>query len=524
MTSKKWAVSLIGAAALALTACTSGAEPGSGSAGGELADGKTFTMTTGTDPGSLDPGMTVLSAARGVGRFLYGRLVDIADDGKVTGALAEKWDADTTKATFTLREGLTCGDGSELTATTVADNLNFAADPANKSPLLGLQVQPGTVAKADDQARTVTVTSGAPDAFLLYNLGSVPMVCADGLADRKLAAKGEAGTGMFELVEAVPNDRYRLALRKDYWNADQTGLPVEVVIRVIPNETTAANLLLSGEVNAATIAGSERDRLESQDLYRSDQPVPAGQLYFNQSSGRPGAEESVRRALTQALDLEELRKVLTSGEGTAPTSLVSLAPNPCDVDTVTGKLPDHDTAAAEQALDTAGWAKGDDGVRVKDGKRLTLKMIYLTNYGETMAATAELVQQAWKELGVELELKGVDNPGLGDALFNTGDWDVSAGPVSPTLPSQLVPFYAGPMPPTGTNFAHVENEEYAAHVKKAASQSGTDGCDDWAAAETALLEAVDVVPYANTTLPTFGKASSFSTDDGIDPASIRMYE
>jgi len=530
MRSKKSIASLIATTALALGACTSGGGAGAGDEG-ELVDGKTFTMALGLDPGAIDPAMTVLSSARFVGQFIYARLIEPDDDGEAMPALAEKWKVDAKTAVFTLREGITCEDGSELTATDVADNINFIADPGHRSPLLGLNVQPGTVAKADDASRTVTVTSGTPDSFLLLNLGGVPIACGNGLADRDLLAKGRAATGMFKLVEAVPNDHYTFERREDYtwgpgdWDPNQKGLPDKVVIRIIPNETTAANLLISGEVNAATIAGAERDRLDDMGLFNAAPLTPFGQFHFNQAAGRPTADEGVRRALVQAQDLGKLRKVLTGDRGSVPTSLVTMSPDPCDINTVKGNIPEYDVAAANAALDATGWTKGSDGIRAKGGKKLELTMIYLNTIGETMAATAELAQQEWKKIGVEVKLRGVDLTQLGETLFGTGDWDISAGQVSAGVPSKLVPFFGGPNPPDGTNFAHVDNPQYKELTTKAATKVGATGCEDWAAAEVELFKAVDVVTYADSGFPTYGKGARFEPSDvGVNPMSIRMYE
>jgi peptide/nickel transport system substrate-binding protein len=59
-------------------------------------------------------------------------------------------------------------------------------------------------------------------------------------------------------------------------------------------------------------------------------------------------------------------------------------------------------------------------------------------------------------------------------------------------------------------------------VKKAAAIAGADGCADWAAGERALLQQVNVVPFANSTVPIFGKGATFELSDGVSPASIRM--
>jgi len=78
----------------------------------------------------------------------------------------------------------------------MAANITFFGDPGNKSAIAGVTVTPGTKAVGDDAAGTVTVASGAPDAFLPRNLGGLGIVCAKVLADRALLAKGQNGTGM----------------------------------------------------------------------------------------------------------------------------------------------------------------------------------------------------------------------------------------------------------------------------------------------------------------------------------------
>jgi peptide/nickel transport system substrate-binding protein len=520
----KRAAALLGA--VVLTGCTTSGSSGSGTA--DLADGKTFTMSISADPGTLDPALTVLSPARAVGRFLYARLIERTSNGDIVAGLAEKWDATATSATFTLRQGLTCDDGSPLTAKDVAANISFVGDPANKSPLAGIQVVPGTSATADDATRTVTVTSGAPDAFLLTNVGTLPIVCAKGMSDRTVLAKGQQGTGMFKISEIVPNDHYALERRKDFawgpgdWQQNQPGLPDKVVIRVIANETTAVNLLLSGQLTAAPVAGPDQERLFAQKLGHADTATPLGTLTFNQADGHPGKDPAVRRALVQALDLAQVGKVLTNGKGRPSKSLVTVEPRPCTGDNVTANLPRFDKAAAAAALDAAGWRAGPDGTRVKDGTPLSIKLLQPTVVGPTLTATAELIQQAWQGIGVKAEIQPVDAAGVNQALFGTGAWDASMTPLTLSLPSQLTPFASGAVPPEGVNFAHITNAEFEAESKQAASMPGAAGCEHWNKAEAALVKDASLVPYFDAVVPTFVKGAKFTISDGVDPASIRM--
>ncbi len=127
------------------------------------------------------------------------------------------------------------------------------------------------------------------------------------------------------------------------------------------------------------------------------------------------------------------------------------------------------------------------------------------------------MQASWKKLGVDVTIKTVDAPTLSETLFASGDWDVSAAPLGVSLPSMLVPFYSGPTPPDGTNFASVADDAYTAAVTAASSKPGAEGCADWGDAEKALYTSVSVVPYANNVLTTFGNKVTFTEGDGNRP-------
>jgi peptide/nickel transport system substrate-binding protein len=514
---------------LALTGCNSDSGATAGSTGKPV-DGQTFTMAVSADPGNLDPHFTSLSVTLQVDAFMYDSLVSLDPTGKMVAGLAEKWEGTTTKATYTLRKGVTCSDGSPLTASTVAANISFVGDPANKSTRIGVFVPAGAKATADDAAGTVTVTAPAPDAFLARNVGGLHIVCDQGMKNRGMLKQAGDGTGLYKMTEAVPGDHYTMERRKDYawgpgdWKSDQPGLPDKVVLKVIANETTSANLLLSKQLNVAAIAGPDKQRLSAQKLFQRETNSPLGEMWFNQKAGLPTADPAVRRALTQALDLAQLRKVVTSGTGRETTSLVARGMGPCTEDTVTGNLPAHDLAAAKAALDAAGWTAGAGGVRAKGGAKLSLVFYFPTSLGPTLQSTAELVQKAWTELGVEVSLKPASTAEIGTVILSgQGTWHAAVIPLTVSLPSQLVPFLSGPTPPNGNNFAGIKNPAYDAAVKKASSIVGTDGCADWAAAEKALVTAQDIVPFADATVPAFGQGVTFELSQGsVSPSSLRM--
>ncbi len=172
-----------------------------------------------------------------------------------------------------------------------------------------------------------------------------------------------------------------------------------------PNVSTAANQLLSGELNAAPIAGPDKDRVAAANLDSVGRPLPAGQMYFNQIASNPTSDPAVRKALIQAVDLDDLTQVITAGHGVRATSLVAVEPRACVYDSVAGNIPDFDLTAAKATLDGAGWTAGADGKRSKDGKPLNLRLVY-DGTDDPRNAAAELAQSAWSELGANVEVTG----------------------------------------------------------------------------------------------------------------------
>ncbi|MEQ6900833.1 ABC transporter substrate-binding protein [Nocardioides sp. YIM 152588] len=513
-------------AAVGLTAC-GGSDSGSDADASTYVDGQTFSLALSSDPGALDPQGGVTSTLFQLTQFAYDNLVSVDAEGNVGSQLASDWSVDGTTVTFEIADGITCSDGSDFTAQTVVDNISYVEDPKNQSPFLGVFIPAGATAEADGS--TVTVTLAAPSPFVLSSFANLPMVCDAGISDRGTLKDGTAGTGPYVLTEAVPGDHYTYELREGYaWGpggagTDEQGMPATVVAKVVTNETTAANQLLSGDLNGAAVYGPDAERLNAADLSRVDAQAVVGEQWYNQNDGHLTADPAVRAALTQALDLDELQKVITSGKGGPATQLAVVAPAGCTGSSVEGSVAATDADAAAAALDEAGWTEGADGVRAKDGEKLSLAFVYDASLGTGGSAAAELAVAAWTEIGIDVTATQLDQTAIAGAMFGTGDWDIAWEPVNINTPDQIVAFLSGPgLAEGGTNFAGIDNADYAAGVETAMAANGAEGCDEWLAAEGALFEANDVIPFANNLLPFFGKGAEFDVVGNVVPTSIRM--
>lgn len=528
MKGPRWIGGAAAVVCMALVTAACGSSGGTSSSGTHFVNGGTFTTAITSDPGNLDPQQSVLSVTGFVDNFLYDSLVYETKQGKIESELATKWKVSPTTVTFTLRKGVTCSDGSPFTVQDVVKNFSYVTDPKNASPLLGVIVPPGLTASANPSANTVTVKVAQPDGFLLQGAGSLAMVCAAGMADRKMLAEGSDGTGPFVLAQAVVGDHYTLKKRPGYdWGPDGAttkvaGFPSQVVVKIIQNQTTAANLLLSGGLNAVSVGGPDETRLNNAHLFKVSSEAVAFELEYNEAAGHPGSDERVRQALTMDLNLPQVAKVATGGLGGPATELAALTPATCPGNSVKGNLPSFNQAGAAKLLDEAGWTKGSNGVRSKNGSPLAITLLQPVG-SDQVAAAVELISQQWKKLGVEVTIKPVTSVELNGIIFGTGDWDATDTTINDSLPSVFQGFVSGPVPPKGTNYAHIDNATYNKDAAKAVGTPGAAGCALWLSAEKALYKKADIVPVANLLAPTFGEKAQFAWGPyGFAPTSIRL--
>jgi peptide/nickel transport system substrate-binding protein len=493
----------------------SSSTPSAGSSS-KVVDGGTFTMGLKGDPGNLDPQSSAQSALFTLTQLAYDPLLSVdAKTGAIQSGLATKWAVQGKKVTLTLADGITCSDGSDFTAADVAANIAYVGDPKNKSAFLGTYLPVGAKAKADDATRTVTITLASPAPFVLNGLASLPMVCRQGMKDRKSLSSTTDGTGPYQLTEAAPGDHYTYKIRDGYtWGPNGAttatpGMPDQIVMKIVENESTAANLLLSGGLNAAAVLGPDSTRLDKAGLFSTRTTALLGEQWYNHGKGHATSDPALRMALTQALDLGQLEKVLTSDKGTPATTLAAIEPVACPGDSVSGSVPAQDVTAAKSAATKASPQ--------------TLSFIYDSAGGPAVAAAAELAVQQWKAAGIPVKAKGVDEATINQTLFGTGDWDIAWVPLNVNSPDQLVPFLSGPgLADGGTNFSGIDNKTYSAGVQKASAMQGTSGCDTWLGAESELFKAADIVPFANSAVQTFGNGAEFETPGQLVPTSIRM--
>ncbi len=494
----------------------------------------TVTLGMQGDWDSLDPHRLRNFGGMQMAMTLYDRLAAIDGEGKIVPSLAQSWDVAADGITARIRPGATCADGSPVTPAVVARSFRRLGSPDTKAPYLVRAFGGGGLdsVTSDDAAGTVTIKLKAAYSDLLISL-AMPwssVVCGAGLDQPDTLAEKPSGSGPFKLDEARRGDQYRFAARPDYaWGPNGSGtgapgFPATLVVRVIQNFTTSANLLTTGELNAAFVSGRDVERLRKEASLKSVDKVAFGAdgLVFHQGPDHPAADPVVRKALSLAVDSNAYNRAANFTAGQAMASLTTPSMQCYDKDV--GKASTgHDPAAARKLLEGAGWKANAAGLYEKAGQTLKLRLIgyKLQNAGP------EYLLEAFRAIGVDASLTVSDVDGWFDTVSKTQNWDATAFPLSSIMPSPSI-FYAqlaGNPPPGGSNYAMIRNEGYTKAAQEALAAKPDERCAKWAAAEKLQLGAIDAKPLSVRVSPVFYRGISAPETLGsalMQPLSLRL--
>jgi len=518
---------LAGSAILALT--LAGCSGGGGGTEGETVSGGTFRHAVYPEVGSIEPMTANQPQELQILTYANEGLIYTDGEGNEYPWLAESWEIgeDGTSVSFQLKDGITFHDGTAFDAAVAAANINYHADPANATVLA--DVLPAGLA-ATGEGLSLEVTAEASDPFLSNIVGDIFMVAQAGLDDPSSLEAGSNGTGLYQLTDVSP-DKYTFTTRDDYtWGPDgltseTEGLPDGLEVSVVTDESTRANLLLAGSLNAAQVDGPDVDRIEASGYEYAGRINPIGQMLFNERADRPTSDPLVREALVLGFTHDEATEVVTGGRPYELTSWITDAPFTCFNEQPVWERPTADPERAAELLDEAGWVEGADGTRSKDGTPLTINFIYDAASGGH-ASAGELVAEDWEQLGITTNLIAMDGAAWSEYLYETFDYDTGWIQIGVGSPVTQDLFYGGAFPEEGgLNFMGVDDEEYNAFADQARAAADADeACGYWQQAEKTVVENFHTLLLTGTIRPTYMSGATFEITDYLQPVTIRMTE
>jgi peptide/nickel transport system substrate-binding protein len=349
------------------------------------------------------------SVAADIRALLFDGLMKIGPDGLPEPALAESWEVDDAGEvyTFTLRNDVFWHDGAPLTVDDALftlraiQNRGFAGDPNISAIWRDILID-----KVGE--RSIRCKLAAPFAPFL-SLATFPILPAHLLGDlRPDQWAGAAyslkpiGTGPYQLNE-INGERALLDANPRYFGGRPFVESIE--LRFFANPQAMRSALNRGEIQGLGFLGtSDLSQINlPRGFTRHALPLDSAvQLAFNLRSG-PLTDAGLRRALAEGLDKSELIRRTLDGQ-VSPLDTPILPGWWAASPKVIWYPPDQQQAA--DVLTSLGYTPGSDGVRVRDGKPLTLPLI--TSGEADRVATANEIARQWGQLGVRVQVETLD--------------------------------------------------------------------------------------------------------------------
>lgn len=366
-----------------------------------------LVMAQGADPLGFNP--TRFSAPNtSYLHQLYDTLVKIGPDGQPTPGLAESWErsADGLKVTFRLRDAK-FHTGRPITAADVVYSVRYHLDEANGANLLARLKTVTDVVAVDDRTVELSLAALTPGLFDL--LGATFIL--DEQAVEGMAQK-DAGSGPFVMTEWRPGIAYTMERFADHWSNDETSLD-RIVVRIVPDDASAAALLRTGEVDVLYTAGplalAQIEGADGIKVERIDRAPRSHYLALN-TSRPPLDNKLVRQAISKAMNRELVSEIVYNG--LAAPSCQPWASNhwaySAEVDTLCG----YDLEEAKRLLAESGVAP------------FTMTVNTSTDaYAPGSVDTAQILKEDFAAIGITLEIATYE-PARARELLAASEWDM----------------------------------------------------------------------------------------------------
>ncbi|MGW3470764.1 ABC transporter substrate-binding protein [Saccharopolyspora sp. NPDC000995] len=457
---KKWrlpaitfAILLIAGIAFAATR-GSGADPGA--ADGAPVHGGTLQFALIDYQRSPDPQWGTNYAESLIGNNITDKLTwQDPKTGEITPWLAQSWEynEDLTEFTFHLRRDVTFSDGSPFNAEAVKANFDqyVHGDPSLGILPNGATLLPGYLETRVVDEYTAVVRFGKPLASFLqassFTANAQPGFLSPYTlklsAEQRTDPKKVIGTGPF-VYESWERQAKTVLVKRNGYNWAPPALHHQgeayldrIVFNTIPEASVRTGSLVSGTIDATLDVGTtDENPLFAKGFEILHRGVSGTAIRFDfNSSLFPTNDIAVRKAIQLGWDRQTLRKtILTDSYSVADSILEPSVPGHVDY---SGSVLKYDPEQAARILDEAGWVAGPDGIRVKDGKKLVVKLLGINNLVVNKPAY-ESIQQDLRKIGIDLQLTVVPIPDYTaqQAKAKT-DWNVVAANRSRNDPAVL---------------------------------------------------------------------------------------
>ena len=383
----------------------------------------------------LNPHFAVGTKDQDGSRFFYEPLAGWDADGNLQPVLAASIPgredgtlaADGKSVTWKLKQGVTWHDGKPFTADDVVFNWEYAANPATAATTSAVY-KDVKVEKID--SHTVKVLFDKPTPFwALAFVGAQGMIIpkhlfADYVGDKSRDAPTNlkpVGTGAYKFKDFKPGDMVTGEINPNYHMENRPYFDAFEMKGGGDAVSAARAVLQTGEFDFAwnmqvedeilqrlekggkgKVSISPGGNMEHIQLNTTDPWTEVDGERSSLKTKHPTlSDPAVRQALSLLVDKDSVEKFIYGRTGSAAANFIN---NPEKFRSKDVKY-EFNVDKANAILDKAGWAKGPDGIRAKDGKKL--KFVYQTSINQPRQKTQAIVKQACQKAGIDIEVKAV---------------------------------------------------------------------------------------------------------------------
>ena len=387
-------------------------------------------------PTLLNPHFGVGTKDQDGSRIFYEPLASFDPDGSLVPFLAAEIPSvqnggvarDGRSVTWKLKRGVSWHDGKPFTADDVVFNFEYVNDPATAAVTVGSYRDVEKIDKLD--SHTVKITFRKPTPFWADPFCGVRgMIIPKHLFEAFKGGKSReapnnlkpVGTGPFRFVDFKPGDIVRAEINPNYHIPNRPFFD-QLEMKGGGDAISAARAVIqTGEYDYAWNMQVEDDilkRLEQGGRGRAD-IVAGGNIEHIQLNNTDPWKEvdgerssiktthpfltdpAVRQALNLLVDRGSVQEQIYGRTGIATANFLNAPSRFASKNTKW----EFNVDKANQILDAAGWKRGSDGIRAKDGRKL--KLVYQTSINAPRQKNQQIVKQAAAKAGIDMELKSV---------------------------------------------------------------------------------------------------------------------
>jgi peptide/nickel transport system substrate-binding protein len=380
-------------------------------------------------PTLLNPHFANGTKDQDASRIFYEPLVAYDPDGNLVPILAAEIPSpqnggvakDGLSVTWKLKRNVQWHDGKPFTADDVVFNWEYAADPATAAYTSGIYADIKQIDKIDSHTVKLSFKNATPFWAAAFGGPGGMMIPKHLFEGFKGAKSREApanlkpvGTGPYRFVDFKPGDTVRAELNPSYHMPNRPFFDALEMKGGGDAPSAARAVLQTGEFDYAWNIQVEDDiikRMEQGGKGRADIALGGNIEHIQVNRSDPWAEvegehpflsdPAVRQALNLLVDRGSVQEQIYGRTGIATANFLNA---PSRFQSKNTRF-EFNIDKANQVLDAAGWKRGADGIRAKDGKRL--KMVYQTSINAPRQKNQAIVKQACSRAGIDVEIKSV---------------------------------------------------------------------------------------------------------------------